>query len=116
MQHLELDQLSKSFRSHKVLDRVSLAADEGEIIVVFGSSGTGKTVLLRLIAGVEEPTSGRILLDGQDLSDVPPERRDVGMAFQNFALFPHMPAFDNIATPLRAHGQTESAVRAGVDR
>jgi multiple sugar transport system ATP-binding protein len=116
MRHLELDQLSKSFRSHKVLDRVSLAADDGEIIVVFGSSGTGKTVLLRLIAGVEEPTSGRILLDGRELLDLPPERRNVGMAFQNFALFPHMNAFDNIATPLRARGESERRVHDGVER
>jgi multiple sugar transport system ATP-binding protein len=116
MRHLELDQLTKSFRSHKVLDRVTLTADEGEIIVVFGSSGTGKTILLRLIAGVEEPTSGRILLDGQDLLDLPPERRNVGMAFQNFALFPHMTAFENIATPLRAQGESEGAVREGVER
>ena len=71
-------------------------------MVVFGGSGTGKTILLRLIAGVEEPTAGSILIGGHDVSDIAPEHRGVGMAFQNFALFPHMSASENIATPLRA--------------
>src|SRR3954451_1617377 len=102
MRHLELDQLSKSFRSHKVLDSVSLAADDGEIIVIFGASGTGKTVLLRLIAGVEEPSQGSIVLDGVDMAGIPPQERDIGMAFQNFALFPHFSAYENVASPLRA--------------
>ena len=64
----------------------------GEIVVIFGGSGTGKTILLRLIAGVEEPTSGAIEIGGHDVSDIAPEHRGVGMAFQNFALFPHMNA------------------------
>ena len=84
MPHLELAAVSKSFKSNKVLDDISLVADAGEIVVIFGPSGTGKTVLLRLIAGVEEPTSGAIRIDNQDMADVAPEHRDVGMAFQNF--------------------------------
>jgi len=114
--HLELASVSKSFKSNKVLDDISLTADAGEIVVIFGPSGTGKTVLLRLIAGVEEPTTGRISIDDQDMADVAPEHRDVGMAFQNFALFPHLNAFENIASPLRARSQSEAQVTEGVAR
>lgn len=116
MPHLELASISKSFKSNKVLDDISLAADAGEIVVIFGPSGTGKTVLLRLIAGVEEPTAGTICIDDQDMADVAPEHRDVGMAFQNFALFPHLDAFENIATPLRARAQSAAQIKEGVAR
>jgi multiple sugar transport system ATP-binding protein len=116
MPHLELASISKAFKSNKVLDDISLAADAGEIVVIFGPSGTGKTVLLRLIAGVEEPTAGTISIDDQDMADVAPEHRDVGMAFQNFALFPHLDAFENIATPLRARAQSATQIKEGVAR
>ena len=116
MPHLELASVSKSFKANKVLEDISLSADAGEIVVIFGPSGTGKTVLLRLIAGVEEPTSGAIRIDNQDMADVAPEHRDVGMAFQNFALFPHLNAFENIASPLRARAQGETQVKEGVGR
>lgn len=116
MPHLELAAVSKAFKSNKVLDDISLSAQAGEIVVIFGPSGTGKTVLLRLIAGVEEPTTGRISIDDQDMADVAPEHRDVGMAFQNFALFPHLDAFENIATPLRARAQSAAQIKEGVAR
>ncbi len=99
---LEIASLAKSFRRERVFADISLRLNAGEIVVVFGPSGTGKTVLLRLIAGLEEPSAGSIAIDGRDMADVPPEERGVGMAFQNFALFPHMTAFENIASPLRA--------------
>ena len=116
MTQLALKSLSKSYGSFKVFDGLDLQADAGEIVVIFGGSGTGKTILLRLIAGVEEPTSGAIELDGTDVADVAPEHRNVGMAFQNFALFPHMSAAANIATPLEAQGTSASAVKAGIDK
>ncbi|TMJ43591.1 MAG: ABC transporter ATP-binding protein [Alphaproteobacteria bacterium] len=116
MPHLELASISKAFKTNKVLADISLTADAGEIVVIFGPSGTGKTVLLRLIAGVEEPTSGTISIDSQDMADVAPEHRDVGMAFQNFALFPHLNAFENIASPLRARSQSDAQVKSGVGR
>src|SRR5208337_42486 len=102
MAQLAIQNLRKSFHSKAVLDDVSLELDRGEIVCVFGPSGSGKTVLLRLVAGVETLDSGSIVLAGQDVTDAPPERRGVGMAFQNFALFPHMSAFDNVASALTA--------------
>lgn len=114
MSQLTINGLAKSYGAFKVFDGLNLTADAGEIVVIFGGSGTGKTILLRLIAGVEEPTGGAISIDGHDVADIAPEHRGIGMAFQNFALFPHMSAAENIATPLRAAGASESAVSAGV--
>src|SRR5208337_2812583 len=88
MAQLAIQNLRKSFHSKAVLDDVSLELDQGEIVCVFGPSGSGKTVLLRLVAGVETLDSGSIVLAGRDVTDAPPESRGVGMAFQNFALFP----------------------------
>lgn len=114
MSQLAIKALSKSYGAFKVFDGLNLVAEAGEIVVIFGGSGTGKTILLRLIAGVEEPSSGAIEIGGHDVSDIAPEHRGVGMAFQNFALFPHMSAAENIATPLRAAGAAEDKVSAGV--
>lgn len=112
---LALRNVSKSFRTNAVLKDVSLSIETGETLVLFGPSGAGKTVLLRLIAGVVEPDAGQILIGGRDMTGVEPEGRGIGMAFQNFALFPHMDAFANIASPLVAQRRDASAVRSGVD-
>ncbi len=116
MANLEIRSVSKEFKTGKVLDRISLAADNGEIVAIFGPSGSGKTVLLRLIAGVEQPDEGSILLGGRDVTDQAPETRGVGMAFQNFALFPHMSAFDNVASALTAHNVPRDVIRAKVEK
>lgn len=116
MSDLALKSLGKSYGSFTVFDGLDLAVKTGEIVVIFGGSGTGKTILLRLIAGVETPSNGTIEINGTDVSDVAPEHRNVGMAFQNFALFPHMSAEENIATPLRARAASADAVKAGVAR
>lgn len=116
MAMLTLDRVTKRFGKETVLDAVSLSVAEGETVAIFGPSGAGKTVLLRLIAGMTEPEEGELLVNGKDMIGVAPERRDVGMAFQNFALFPHMSAFENIASPLRAHHQAREKVAGGVDR
>jgi len=116
MSQLSIKSLSKSYKSFKVFDGLDLEAGAGEIVVIFGGSGTGKTILLRLIAGVEEPSSGNIEIGGHDVADIAPEHRGVGMAFQNFALFPHMSAAENIATPLRAGGAADDKVTSGVAR
>ena len=115
MATIELRNVSKRFQSSVALDRASLSVADGQTVAIFGPSGAGKTVLLRLVAGVETPSEGTILIDGADMAEVPPERRGVGMAFQNFALFPHMSAFENIASPLTARGASKEEVRRGVE-
>lgn len=112
---IELVGVTKRFKTDVALDAVSLSVAEGETLALFGPSGAGKTVLLRLIAGVIEPDAGAIRLGGRDMAGVAPEARGVGMAFQNFALFPHMSAFDNIAAPLTAQRKGAAALKAGVD-
>ncbi len=114
MSYLVLDQVTKSFRKDEVLKGVSLSIQRGETVVVFGTSGAGKTVLLRLIAGMYPPDAGDVRIDGRSVIGVGPEARDVGMAFQNFALYPHMAAFENIASPLRARGSSNDEIRTKV--
>ncbi|MGJ4945537.1 ABC transporter ATP-binding protein [Bradyrhizobium sp. HKCCYLS1011] len=113
MARLELNSLTKAFGAVRCADDLSLTVEPGEIVAVFGPSGSGKTVLLRMIAGMFEPDDGDILIGGQSVVGASPERRGVGMAFQNFALFPHMTAQDNIASGLRAK-QTRSDAAARV--
>jgi multiple sugar transport system ATP-binding protein len=115
MASLELKNVVKRYKTLTVLDNLSLTVADGETLVLFGPSGAGKTVLLRLVAGVIDPDEGNILIGGEDMTDVDAEFRGVGMAFQNFALFPHMTAFDNIATPLEASRSPQSAIKAGVE-
>ncbi|MGY4473238.1 ABC-type sugar transport system ATPase subunit [Bradyrhizobium sp. USDA 3364] len=104
MARLEINSVSKAFGAQRPADGLSLAVEPGEIVAVFGPSGSGKTVLLRMIAGMFEPDDGDITVGGRSVVGAPPERRGIGMAFQNFALFPHMTARDNIASGLRAKG------------
>ncbi len=111
---VRLSNIVKSFKDDLVLDDVSLEVARGETLVLFGPSGAGKTVLLRLIAGVIEPDQGIIEVNGRDMAGVEPEDRGLGMAFQNFALFPHMDAHANIAAPLTARRQSKAAINAGV--
>jgi multiple sugar transport system ATP-binding protein len=113
---LKLTNITKSFKDDLVLDHVSLSVDKGHTLVLFGPSGAGKTVLLRLIAGVIEPDEGRIEIDGIDMDGVEAEHRGIGMAFQNFALFPHMDAHANIASPLTARKQSKGSIDAGVQK
>ncbi|GGD86950.1 ABC transporter ATP-binding protein [Aureimonas endophytica] len=113
---LKLDRLTKRYGAETVLDGVSLSVAEGETVAIFGPSGSGKTVLLRLISGMSEPEDGELLINGRDVVGTAPEERGVGMAFQNFALFPHMSAYENIASPLQARKSTAAKVKEGVDR
>ncbi|MEP2027645.1 MAG: ABC transporter ATP-binding protein [Paracoccaceae bacterium] len=111
---IELTDVVKSFKSETVLDGLSLSVAKGETLVLFGPSGAGKTVLLRLIAGVIDPEEGQIVVNGIDMDGVEPEDRGIGMAFQNFALFPHMDAHANIASPLTARRKTKEGIGSRV--
>jgi putative spermidine/putrescine transport system ATP-binding protein len=99
---MELSGITRRFGPLIALDGVNLAIDRGEFLCMLGPSGCGKTTLLRIIAGFERPDAGEIWLRGRSLTDVPPERRELGMVFQDYALLPHLSVFDNIAFPLRA--------------
>ena len=96
------------------LDRISFSVGAGEFFSILGPSGSGKTTLLRMIAGFERPDTGRILMDGEDITHVPPFRRDVRTVFQSYALFPHMSVLENVAYPLRMAGarKTERLAKA----
>jgi putrescine transport system ATP-binding protein len=101
---LRIEGLSKSFGAFAAVDHLSLDIYQGEFFALLGPSGCGKTTLLRLVAGFEQASSGRILLDGVDLAPVPPHRRPVNMMFQNYALFPHLNVEANIAFGLKQEG------------
>jgi ABC-type Fe3+/spermidine/putrescine transport system ATPase subunit len=111
---LILDHLDKSFESQSVLRGLSLAVEKGEILALLGPSGSGKTTALRLIAGFEVPDAGRILVQQEDVTRLPPERRNFGMVFQHYALFPHLTVGENIAFGLASRqrsGKEETARR-----
>ena len=99
-----LEKLSKHFGAVKAVDDINLEIKDGEFISMVGPSGCGKTTTLRLIAGLETPTSGEIYFDGRPVSRVPPGKRNVAMVFQSYAIYPHMTVLDNIAFPLEARG------------
>jgi ABC-type sugar transport system ATPase subunit len=105
MSTLQLHSLNKTYPNGQWAVRdVDLAIDDGELFVIVGPSGGGKTTLLRMVAGLEDVTSGEILVDGVRINDVPPNRRDIAMAFQSYALYPHMTVAENIGFPLRVDG------------
>lgn len=114
MARLEIKSVNKAFGTAKPASGLSLVVEPGEIVAVFGPSGSGKTVLLRMIAGMFEPDEGEILVGGHSIVGAPPERRGIGMAFQNFALFPHMTARANIASGLSARAEGANAVSSKV--
>jgi spermidine/putrescine ABC transporter ATP-binding subunit len=98
---LELRSLSKYYGDVLAVNDISLGIGDGEFLTVLGPSGSGKTTVLLMIAGFEYPSQGEIIFKGKSISFVPPDKRDIGMVFQNYALFPHMNLFDNIAFPLK---------------
>ncbi|MFD0693544.1 ABC transporter ATP-binding protein [Paenibacillus sp. GCM10027628] len=99
--HLEIRSAKKCYKKYVAVDHVHLSIDKGEFVTILGPSGSGKTTLLKLIAGFEALDDGAIFLDGQDITKKKAYDRNIGMVFQNYALFPHMTIFDNIAYPLR---------------
>ncbi len=112
---LQIRNLVKDFSGFKAVNNVSLDIAKGEIFALLGSSGCGKSTLLRMLAGFETPTSGQIVLNGQDLADLPPYHRPMNMMFQSYALFPHLSAWENIAFGLKREGQPRAQIAARVD-
>src|SRR5580693_2590191 len=110
---IELVSLTKRF-AEVAVDSIDLQIASGEFFSLLGPSGCGKTTTLRLIAGFEEPTAGKILLDGQDVSAVPPHRRNVNTVFQSYALFPFLTVFDNVAFGLRNRHLSKSELQKSV--
>ncbi|NIF22869.1 MULTISPECIES: putrescine ABC transporter ATP-binding subunit PotG [Pantoea] len=112
---LEIRNLTKSFDGQHAVDDVSLTIYKGEIFALLGASGCGKSTLLRMLAGFEAPTSGQIVLDGQDLSHVPPYQRPINMMFQSYALFPHMTVEQNIAFGLKQDKLPKAEIASRVE-
>ena len=112
--HLQLVGVSKTFDSTEAVRNFSLEGERGEIVSILGPSGCGKTTTLRMIAGLEIPTSGTIRAGGRDLTRVPARDRNIGLVFQNYALFPHLNVFENVAFGLRARGKDSSSIRSRV--
>jgi putrescine transport system ATP-binding protein len=111
---VEFQAVSKRFGAVVAVEQLSLEIHEGEFFALLGPSGCGKTTLLRMLAGFEQPSEGRILLDGADISDVPPHKRPINMMFQSYALFPHLSVANNIAFGLRQEGMDKPAIEARV--
>ena len=108
MPYVRIDHVTKRFGSFEAVNQVSLEIEKGEIFCLLGGSGCGKTTLLRMLAGFEEPTEGAIYIDGVDVTSVPPYERPVNMMFQSYALFPHMTVAQNVAFGLRQDGVSKS--------
>jgi multiple sugar transport system ATP-binding protein len=116
MGQITLKQVRKSFGEVHVIPGVDLTIEDGEFVVFVGPSGCGKSTLLRLIAGLEDTTSGIIAIDGKDATTLPPAKRGLAMVFQSYALYPHMTVRKNIAFPLKMAGMSESEQAAKVER
>jgi sn-glycerol 3-phosphate transport system ATP-binding protein len=116
MATVTLDGVRKSFAEREVVHGVSCDVADGELVVVVGPSGCGKSTLLRMVAGLETVTAGTVAIDGRIVNGVEPKDRDIAMVFQNYALYPHMSVYDNMAYGLRMRRMTRREIRTRVDR
>jgi len=112
---LDIQGVTKSFGATKVLHGIDLAIVDGEMVVIVGASGCGKSTLLRIVAGLENPTSGAVLIDGVNVTPLEPADRDIAMVFQTYALYPHMTVFDNMAYGLKIRGLPKAEIRTRVE-
>src|ERR1700687_5838579 len=112
--YLSIEALTVSYGATRVLDQVSLGVQRGEMIALLGSSGCGKTTLLRSIAGFVTPESGAIKVEGRDIIELPPEKRGTAMMFQSYALWPHMTVASNIGYGLKMRGWKKDAIEKRV--
>jgi multiple sugar transport system ATP-binding protein len=110
MGNITLKKVSKSFGATVIIPNIDLTIEEGEFVVFVGPSGCGKSTLLRLIAGLEDTSSGTINIDGRDVTDEPPAKRKLAMVFQSYALYPHMSVRNNIAFPLKMAGEDKATI------
>src|SRR5580700_12308747 len=115
MAEIEVESIAKSFGTFAAVKGVTFTVDHGSFFVILGPSGCGKTTTLRMIAGLELPTSGRILLDGEDVTALPASARDIAFVFQLFALYPHMNVRQNIGFPLRCQNFARAEIRQSVE-
>ncbi len=111
---ISIENVTKSFGAVQALRETSLDIEANEFFALLGPSGCGKTTLLRMLAGFEEPTTGRIIIDGEDMSRVPPNKRPVNMVFQSYAVFPHMSVADNVGYGLKVTGVARSEINRAV--
>src|SRR5262245_17464049 len=107
--------ITKRFGPVTAVDGISLAVRDGEFLVLLGPSGCGKTTLLRIIAGLEVPSSGQILINGHVVNDMPPRARGIAMVFQSYGLYPHLTVWNNIAFPLKTQGVAGNELTRKVD-
>jgi putative spermidine/putrescine transport system ATP-binding protein len=115
MSYLQLENLHRSFGTFKALKGINIDLEQGEFLSLLGPSGCGKTTALRLVAGFDQPNEGRIVVDGKDVTNVAPNRRDMGMVFQAYSLFPNMTARQNVEFGLRIRGKSKSDRAKPVD-
>src|SRR6478672_12513059 len=115
MAAVAVNEIRKKFGDVVAVNGISLEARDGEFMVLLGPSGCGKTTLLRIIAGLEKPTSGQVLIDGQVVNDIPPRGRGVAMVFQSYGLYPHLTVWNNIAFPLRTQGTARDEIKRKVE-
>lgn len=112
---IEMRRLTKIYGTERVVDEFDACIAAGEFFSLLGPSGSGKTTTLMMVAGFAPIDAGELIVDGRDLSGVPPERRGFGMVFQNYAIFPHLNVFENVAFPLRARGVAKARISERVD-
>ncbi len=112
---IRIADISKRYGSEDVLDKVRLDIDGGEFLTLLGASGSGKSTLLNIVAGFTKPSHGNVEIDGHDLTRVPPHKRDLGMVFQNYALFPHLTVAANVAFPLKRRKVSRAQIKGKVD-